>query len=55
MPPGCPACRSWPLVWLIGDGDPEPPVACWTCGRESTTETRVYMGVRMVDLSLIHI
>ncbi len=50
VPPGCAACRGWPMVWLIGVDDPEPPAACGQCGREIAAETRVYMGVMLADV-----
>ena len=50
VPESCPACRGWPLVWLIGLGDPEPPVACDSCGRAATSKTRVYVGLWLADV-----
>ena len=48
VPPGCPACRDWPLVWIMGEGDPGPPGPCERCGREWQGLVRVYL----VDLSI---
>lgn len=50
VPIGCPACRVRPVIWLIGDDDPEPPSMCLRCGRESATETRMCVGVRLADV-----
>ena len=50
VPPGCPACRGWPAVWLIGVGDPAPPTMCRQCGRSSDAMTRVHVGVRLADV-----
>jgi len=48
--PGCSMCRDWPLIWLIGEDDQEPPTVCPRCGREAAAETRVYVGVRLADV-----
>jgi hypothetical protein len=29
---GCPVCREWPDVWLLGDDDSDPPEVCPECG-----------------------
>lgn len=47
LPPGCPACANWPHVWLIGEGDPEPPLVCGECGRAFEGLIRVYIGLRL--------
>ena len=48
--PGCPACRGWPAVWLVGVGDPEPPTACEHCGRRSSALACVDVRVRLADV-----
>lgn len=50
VPVGCPACRSWPLVWLVGEGDPEPPWSCGQCGRPLAALTRIELGLRLADV-----
>jgi len=50
VPVGCSVCRDWPVVWLMGEGDPEPPEACGRCGRAWAGEVRVYVGVRLADV-----
>lgn len=47
---GCPACRAWPLVWIMGEGSPEPPLACASCGRVFDGLVRVYVGVDPDDI-----
>jgi hypothetical protein len=47
---GCPACKGWPLVWILGDDDPEPPAACSRCGRVFAGLVRVYVGVDPDDI-----
>lgn len=47
---GCPACRVWPHVWLMGEGDPEPPGSCPGCGRAWRGLVRVYVGVSLGDV-----
>ena len=42
---GCPACKDWPHVWVMGKDDPQPPVACDQCGRRFAGGMRVYIGV----------
>jgi hypothetical protein len=51
IPAGCPLCRDWPLVWLLNEGDPEPPGRCTQCGRIRTGLVRVYLvGVDVADI-----
>jgi hypothetical protein len=51
VPAGCPVCREWPLVWLLNEGDPEPPKFCSQCGRIWTGLVRVYLvGVDVADI-----
>ena len=48
---GCPICRDWPLVWLLNEGDPEPPACCPRCRRKWTGLVRVYLvGVDVADI-----
>lgn len=50
-PSGCAACIAWPLVFLMGDGDPEPEVICQLCGTSYAERTRVRLiGVNLADL-----
>lgn len=44
-PGGCAACVSWPLVWILCDGDPESERQCVRCGRVFTGLVRRYVGV----------
>ena len=51
---GCPTCRAWPAVALVGvpdrweEGDPlelpHPPV-CPRCGRDTAPRVRVSVGI----------
>jgi hypothetical protein len=51
LPVGCSVCRDWPLVWLLNEGDPEPPESCPQCGRIWTGLVRVYLvGVDVADI-----
>jgi hypothetical protein len=51
LPVGCPVCREWPLVWLMNEGDPEPPTTCLQCGRVRSGLVRVYLvGVDVADI-----
>jgi hypothetical protein len=51
LPAGCPVCRDWPRVWLLNEGDPEPPVCCSQCGRMRAGLVRVYLiGVDVADI-----
>ena len=51
IPAGCPACRDWPHVWIITEGDPEPPAHCDRCGRLFSGLIRVYVvGVSLADI-----
>ena len=51
VPPGCAACRDWPHVWLLNEGDPEPPDGCDQCGRVRTGLVRVYLiGVDLANI-----
>lgn len=50
VPVGCPACRGWPVIWLVGEGDPEPPASCDKCGRAWANRVQVYVGVRLADV-----
>lgn len=47
---GCPACKGWPLVWILGDDSPEPPMECDSCGRRFEGLVRVYVGVDPNDI-----
>ena len=47
VPEGCCACRSWPHVRFLRDGEPEPPTMCGTCGRECHGLTRVFVIERV--------
>jgi len=47
VPTGCAACRAWPLVRYLMDGDPEPPTTCGRCGREWHGLTRVLVIERV--------
>lgn len=47
---GCPACKGWPLVWILGDDSPEPPTECAHCGRRFEGLVRVYVGVDPDDI-----
>jgi hypothetical protein len=51
LPDGCPACWDRPHVWLLNDGDPEPPERCDRCGRRFTGLVRVSLkGVDVADI-----
>jgi hypothetical protein len=51
IPVGCPVCRDWPLVWIMNEGDAEPPERCLQCGRMRTGLVRVYLvGVDVADI-----
>jgi hypothetical protein len=41
---GCPACKAWPPVWILGEHDPEPPMVCDCCGRQFKGGVRVYIS-----------
>jgi len=41
----CPACKDWPHVWILGEHDPPPPMACEACGRRFEGGVRIYIGV----------
>lgn len=41
VPEGCPACRGWPLVRYLVDGDPGPTTVCPRCRREWHGLTRM--------------
>lgn len=43
IPEGCAACRDWPLVRILRDGDPDGPLVCDRCGRQWHGLTRVYL------------
>ena len=43
----CAACRAWPRVWLLRDGDPEPPTVCEACGGSWHGLTRVFVIERV--------
>lgn len=43
LPAGCWACRNWPLVRILREGDPEDPLICTHCGRHWHGLTRVYL------------
>jgi len=45
--PGCPTCRAWPSIWIVGVDDPEPPVNCAVCGRPFSCMSLVYISVRL--------
>jgi hypothetical protein len=49
IPAGCRACRGWPAVWLVGEGDPEPPAVCGRCGRAAPLIVSL-VGVRLGDV-----
>ena len=46
VPEGCRACRSWPRVRFLREGEPEPPTSCPGCGRIWHGLTRVIRLVR---------
>ena len=50
IPEGCPACRNWPLVWIMNEDGPEPPNVCARCGCRVVGLVRVYV---MVDVDAI--
>jgi len=47
VPEGCRACRDWPVVRFLVEGDPEPPTVCTSCGREWHGLTRVFVIERV--------
>ena len=47
VPAGCAACRGWPLVRYLMDGEPEPPTICEACGREWHGLTRILVIERV--------
>ncbi len=50
-PVGCPTCRSWTPVLLIGDDGPHRTEACPDCGRTVPGRlVRVYVGVNLRDV-----
>ena len=45
-PVGCPTCRHWGAVYVVGDGWVSRPEVCPVCGRRVPHgEPRVYAGV----------
>jgi hypothetical protein len=50
LPQGCAVCRNWPMFWVMGDGDPDPPEHCERCGR-----TPKYSPIRLVGISVAEI
>lgn len=47
VPAGCAACREWPHVRFLREGDPEPPTVCSACGREWHGLTLVFVIERV--------
>lgn len=47
VPEGCRACRGWPRVRFLREGDPEPPTTCAACGRRWHGLTRVFVIERV--------
>jgi hypothetical protein len=47
---GCPKCKAWPHVWILGDNSPEPVTECDQCGRVFAGLMRVYVGVDPGDI-----
>lgn len=45
VPEGCHACRGWPLVRFLREGEPGPPTVCAACGRGWHGLTRVHVVV----------
>lgn len=48
VPEGCAACRAWPRVRFLHEGEAEPPTVCEACGREWYGLTRVIRIVRVL-------